>query len=83
MVDPRKLYKNGNPPPVPIEEIIADHKSYGPQEHLHLPALARELEIDSTALSFSAPRKVRFRYKLEAKTTIGKILGREGIDFIS
>jgi signal transduction histidine kinase/ligand-binding sensor domain-containing protein len=67
MVDPEKLYKNDIPPPVRIEEIIADHKRYGPQEHLHLPALTRELQIDYTALSFSAPRKVRFRYRLEGK----------------
>jgi signal transduction histidine kinase/ligand-binding sensor domain-containing protein len=67
MVDPEKLYKNDIPPPVQIEEIIADHKRYGAQEQLHLPALTRELQIDYTALSFSAPRKVRFRYKLEGK----------------
>jgi signal transduction histidine kinase/ligand-binding sensor domain-containing protein len=67
IVDPAKLYKNHIPPPVQIEEIIADHKRYGPQDHLHLPALTRELQIDYTALSFSAPRKVRFRYMLEGK----------------
>src|SRR6201996_5124114 len=30
-----------------------------------LPPLARDLEIDYTALSFVAPEKVLFRYKLE------------------
>src|SRR5262249_39077265 len=32
---------------------------------LRLPALSRDLEIDYTALSFVAPEKIRFRYKLE------------------
>jgi signal transduction histidine kinase/ligand-binding sensor domain-containing protein len=64
-IDPRRLYKNQTPPPVHIEGVVADHKSYEPLEHLRLPALTRELEIDYTALSFSVPRKVRFRYKLE------------------
>jgi ligand-binding sensor domain-containing protein len=67
MIDPDHLYKNSIPPPVHIEEIIADHNSYEPQEHLRLPPLTHELEIDYTALSFSIPRKVRFRYKLEGK----------------
>ncbi len=65
MIDPDHLYKNDIPPPVHIEEVIADHKTYQPAEHLRLPALARNLEIDYTALSFSIPRRVGFRYKLE------------------
>src|SRR5262249_10447886 len=32
---------------------------------ISLPALARDLEIDYTALSLVAPEKMRFRYKLE------------------
>ena len=69
MIDPDRSYINNVPPPVHIEEIIADHKSYLPQEHLHLPALTRELQINYTALSFSVPGKVRFRYRLEGKDT--------------
>src|SRR5882762_1435819 len=65
MIDPAHL--DGNPilPPVHVESIIADHKSHAPREGLRLPALTRELEIHYTALSFVAPQKVRFRYKLE------------------
>ena len=65
MIDPAHLDRNPIPPPVHIEEIIADHKSYAPRDALRLPALTRDLEIDYTALSFVAPQKVRFRYKLE------------------
>ncbi len=65
MIDPDHL--DGNPilPPVHVEEIIADHKRYAPRDSLRLPALTRDLEVDYTALSFVAPQKVRFRYKLE------------------
>jgi PAS domain S-box-containing protein len=65
MIDPAHLDINLIPPPVHVEEIIADHKNYAPQDGLRLPALTRDLEIDYTALSFVTPQKVRFRYKLE------------------
>ena len=65
MIDPLHLEENPIPPPVHVEEIIADHKNYAPRDGLRLPALTRDLEIDYTALSFVAPQKVRFRYKLE------------------
>jgi signal transduction histidine kinase len=66
MIDPTRLDSNPILPPVHIEEIIADHKNYAPRDGLRLPALTHDLEIGYTALSFVAPQKVRFRYKLEA-----------------
>jgi PAS domain S-box-containing protein len=65
MIDPAHLDSNPILPPVHIEEMIADHKNYAPRDGLRLPPLTRDLEIDYTALSFIAPQKVRFRYKLE------------------
>jgi signal transduction histidine kinase/ligand-binding sensor domain-containing protein len=65
MIDPDGLLRNPIPPPVHIEDVIADRKTYSPQSRLHLPALTRDLEIDYTALSFVAPQKVHFQYKLE------------------
>jgi len=65
MIDPAHLDSNPILPPVHIEEIIADRKNYAPRDGLRLPALTRDLEIDYTALSFVAPQKVHFRYKLE------------------
>jgi signal transduction histidine kinase len=67
MVDPNHLDKNEIPPPVRIEGIVADQKSYLAHNDLRLPSLTRDLEIDYTALSFSVPKKVRFRYKLEGR----------------
>jgi PAS domain S-box-containing protein len=65
MIDPDHLDRNPILPPVHVEEIIADRRRYAPRDGLRLPALTRDLEIDYTALSFIAPQKVRFRYKLE------------------
>ena len=67
MIDPGHLTANALPPPVHVEEIVADRKSYLPREDLRLPALTRDLEIDYTALSFVVPQRVRFRYKLEGR----------------
>jgi signal transduction histidine kinase/ligand-binding sensor domain-containing protein len=67
--DPGYLPYNRLPPPVHIEKITADRKSYPAgadgKGQLPLPALVRDLEIDYTALSLVAPEKVLFRYKLE------------------
>jgi signal transduction histidine kinase/ligand-binding sensor domain-containing protein len=65
VVDPRHLAFNKLPPPVHIEQITADRKTYDTAQGLRLPPSVRDLEIDFTALSFVAPEKVRFRYKLE------------------
>jgi len=65
VVDPHHLPFNKIPPPVHIEQIIADRKSYEASSQLRLPPLVRDLEIDYTALSLAAPEKVLFRYKLE------------------
>jgi PAS domain S-box-containing protein len=65
VIDPGRLYRNTIPPPVHIEDVIADGKSYSTRNGLHLPALTRDLEIDYTALSFVVPQNVQFRYKLE------------------
>jgi hypothetical protein len=67
MIDPGHLTGNALPPPVHVEEVIADRKNYSPNDDLRLPPLTRDLEIDYTALSFVVPQKVRFRYKLEGR----------------
>ena len=67
MVDPNHLGGNLIPPPVHVEGMIADRKNYPAQNGISLPPLTRDLEVDYTALSFVAPQKVRFRYKLEGR----------------
>jgi len=71
MVDPHRIPVNGLPPPVDIEKITADRKQYWENlpgdrpSNPHLPPLVRDVTIDYTALSFAAPEKMNFRYKLE------------------
>jgi signal transduction histidine kinase/ligand-binding sensor domain-containing protein len=65
MIDPGKSAGNPLAPPVHIEEIFADRKSYSVQPDLRLPSLTRDVQINYTALSFVAPQKVRFRYRLD------------------
>jgi signal transduction histidine kinase len=67
MIDPDHLADNPLPPPVQVEGIVADRRNYPPQDGLRLPPLTRDLEVDYTALSFVAPQKVRFRYRLEGR----------------
>jgi len=67
VLDPRHLRSNTAVPPVLIEQVTADRKPYQPSPELRLPALVRDLRIDYTALSLTAPEKVRFRYKLEGR----------------
>jgi signal transduction histidine kinase len=65
MIDPDHLNRNALPPPVHVEGLIVDRRNYSFGKNPRLPPLTRDLEIDYTALSFVAPQKVRFRYKLE------------------
>jgi signal transduction histidine kinase/ligand-binding sensor domain-containing protein len=65
MLDPAHLAANVVPPPVHVEEVIADRKNYASRDNLRLPPLTRDVEIDYTALSFVVPQRVRFRYMLE------------------
>lgn len=65
VLDPRNLNQNTAPPPVYIEEVTVDGRQIKQADHLSLPKRARTLHFMFTALSLVAPRKVRFRYKLE------------------
>jgi len=90
VVDPRHLAFNRLPPPVHIEQVTADRKTYrqnlspdASSAHLRLPPLVRDLEIDYTALSLVAPEKVRFRVKLEGWDRDWKDAGNERKAFYS
>ena len=52
-------------PPVLIEQVLVDGVVVDHRAGLVLPSGARNLEIRYTALSFRAPERVRFRYRLE------------------
>lgn len=65
MIDPGRLKTNSHAPPVVIEQIRIDDKSFAPSERLELPAGTTRFDLYYTAPSFVAPEKVRFKYKLE------------------
>ena len=72
VIDPRHLPFNKLPPPVHIEQITADGKTYWQDCHgeciaRRLPPRVRDLTIDYTALSLVVPEKVHFRFKLEGQ----------------
>ncbi|HTS05385.1 MAG TPA: PAS domain S-box protein [Candidatus Eisenbacteria bacterium] len=74
VVDPRRLAFNKLPPPIHIEQVIADGKTYwqnwsgdAPTSHPTLPPHIRDLAIDYTALSLVDPERVHFRFKLEGQ----------------
>jgi signal transduction histidine kinase/ligand-binding sensor domain-containing protein len=65
VVDPRHLPFNNLPPPVHIERITGDDRTYEPAQGLRLPPRVQHIDIDYTALSLVAPEKTRFRFRLE------------------
>jgi signal transduction histidine kinase/ligand-binding sensor domain-containing protein len=67
MIDLAHLRKNLVPPAVHIEQIVADRKQYSPAGVVRLPPLTKDLEIDYAGLSFVAPQKMQFRYRLEGR----------------
>jgi signal transduction histidine kinase/ligand-binding sensor domain-containing protein/transcriptional regulator with XRE-family HTH domain len=67
VIDPRRISLNTLPPPVHIEQVTADGKTYDVSSELRLPPLVRDLQLDFTALSLVAPEKVRFQYMLEGR----------------
>jgi signal transduction histidine kinase/ligand-binding sensor domain-containing protein len=67
MIDPGRSYKNPTPPPVHVEGLVADGKSYSPASPITLAPLTRDVRIDYTALSFVMPQRIGFRYILEGR----------------
>jgi diguanylate cyclase (GGDEF)-like protein len=65
IVDPDRLVTNPVPPPVRVEEAIVDKQKLDPAQETELLPGAGALEFHYTALSFLAPQRVRFRYRLE------------------
>ena len=64
-VDPEHLTRNMVPPPVAISEVLIDDQPVAIPGPLTIAPGAGRFEFHYTALSFIAPQKVRFRYKLE------------------
>jgi signal transduction histidine kinase len=73
VVDPERIQLNDQPPPVWIELVLADGIPCPPTEDkskedappiVRIAPGTRQTEFDYTALSLSAPQRVRFRHRL-------------------
>jgi ligand-binding sensor domain-containing protein/signal transduction histidine kinase len=63
-IDPTHVLINQMIPPVHIEDVTVDGQSMNIANGIVVPAGAREMVINYTALSFLQPRRVLFQYKL-------------------
>ena len=75
-VDPTHWLRNTVVPPVHIEGLEGDGRVYPLRSPVTLPPLTRNLQIDFTALSFSVPQKVQFKYRLSGWDTDWQNPGR-------
>ncbi|MFZ2490716.1 MAG: EAL domain-containing protein [Thermoanaerobaculia bacterium] len=63
IIDPSNVQTNERPPPVYIERVGVDGKAVS-NGNSYAPG-SRQFEFHYTGLSFTAPEKVRFKYRLE------------------
>jgi signal transduction histidine kinase/streptogramin lyase len=64
-VDPARLRSNTTAPPVVIHSVLVDGRPVAGVSPVELPPRTGKIEIHYDGLSFQAPEKVRFRYRLE------------------
>lgn len=75
-VDPARVARNTNPPPVLIEGVFIDGQSQGSNtlrapvpQAVTIAASKESLEIHYTTLALSAPEEGRFKYRLQGHET--------------
>lgn len=64
VADPSRLTKNTVPPEVVIEKLTVDGRPAAMVEPVVLPVGTRQVEFQYAGLSFAAPGKVQYRYRL-------------------
>ncbi len=71
-IDPSRLKPNPSPPQVIIESVLVDKREQNTNRldsawspSIIIPPGGEQLDIGYTALNFSAPQAVRFKYRLE------------------
>ena len=65
VIDPGQLPDEPPPPPVRIEAVHVDGRPVGAASPLRLPSGSSRLRISYTALTYAAPTRTQFRYRLE------------------
>jgi signal transduction histidine kinase len=72
-VQPEEIRPNPNPPLIAIEEILVDGRQQSQALNsaaaLEIPPGKHQLEFRYTGLSFAAPERVQFRYRLDPLDT--------------
>lgn len=68
-VDPARAQPRAEPPPVAIEEVAIDGRSYPAGVAARVPPGRGEVEIHYAGLGFREPERLRFRYRLEGYDT--------------
>jgi signal transduction histidine kinase/ligand-binding sensor domain-containing protein/CheY-like chemotaxis protein len=63
-IDPARIRQNQLAPPVQIEQVRVDGKALAPSKTVRIQAGVERLELDYAALSFRAPERVQFKYRL-------------------
>ncbi|HEY5564502.1 MAG TPA: ATP-binding protein, partial [Rhodothermia bacterium] len=64
-LDPRALREYPRPVAPVIERILADERAFFPESQLSLSPRTARVQIDYTSLSFAAPSRILFRYRLD------------------
>jgi signal transduction histidine kinase len=64
-IDPAHLASNHVPPLLSIERVLVDDTPQIVSNTITLEPGSRRFAVDYTALSFTAPQKVRFKYRLQ------------------
>ena len=65
VIDPENIPLNTSPPPIAIEQLVADNQHVSLNREASLSPGTSRLDFYYTGLSFIAPENVRFKYKLE------------------
>jgi ligand-binding sensor domain-containing protein/signal transduction histidine kinase len=65
MIDPEHLASNEQPPPTVVEQVRVDGEVVAPAPQVELAPGKSRFDFYYAGLSFVAPEKVRYRYKLE------------------
>ena len=65
VIDPGRIRANPAPPPVVIEQLLADGRPIDTGSASKIRFRGRQVQITYTGLSLTAPERVRFRYRLD------------------
>ena len=64
VIDPSRVRSNPVPPPVAIEQVIADGKAFDAASPGEAVFRGHDLQISYTGISLMVPERVRFRYRM-------------------